>query len=69
MLRWLSVPVVVQESPGNVVPSYAPNVVLQQSSKPIVSSEIMEPIVESSPTLIVPEYDRESENTREWNDD
>lgn len=67
MLRWLSVPIVSQQLPVQVIPSYVPTVVSQktpvQTPPPIVSPEVVEPIVEPSPTPIVSEddYDREDD--------
>jgi len=73
MLRWLSAPIISQQSSNVVVPSYAPSLVQKSSNQtvqlPIVSSKTSEPIIQTSLDPIVSEDIRDRENESDWEHD
>jgi len=74
MLRWLSAPIVLQQSPDRLPPSYVPTSVSQQSSNQTaqsstISSQISEQVIQTVSPPIVSEDNRGWEDVSNWEDD
>ena len=74
MLRWLSTPIVSQQSSDTLTSSYSPTFVTQQPSNQTiqlstVSPKISEPVVQIAPVPVVSEDNRNWENGSNWEND